>query len=275
MSTGHCALQVVSARLYLPLSSLDSSDVDQPAYMLQYNGTTNITLPPYLQPTLQPQQQQRSKSPKLIGGGSSSSRSRSSSRPGSSSSSKQPGSSSSSAHLFDNVVQGNVSAQVNMQYCLSRAVFALAAPTAQQAALPAAATSSSSSEVPLTSETDSAGAPAAAAAATAADGMPGSGSSAAAAAAAARPKLKIFLLDADDLNGSLPPIAASSSSSSAIDDIGSAEVDVMQLLQESGVDLSRDQSSGDMSPAAAAAAASWEGWIKLDKVSSKGLEHGY
>ena len=35
-------MQVLSARLYLPLSSMDSSDIDQPAYLLSYNGSSNI-----------------------------------------------------------------------------------------------------------------------------------------------------------------------------------------------------------------------------------------
>eukprot|EP00775_Hariotina_reticulata_P005027 gene5027-5269_t len=56
-------VEVLSARLFLPLSSLDSSDVDQPAYVLCYDNNASVTLPKYLQPVFY-------QKPKAAGNGS-------------------------------------------------------------------------------------------------------------------------------------------------------------------------------------------------------------
>jgi hypothetical protein len=233
-----CISQVLSARLFLPLSSLDSSDVDQPAYVLCYDNNATVTLPKHLQPVFY--QKPRSKgrtSKRAVSSSSSSSQSGGDGKSAGDimSGSGSPGAAfdSTSSAWFDDLIPGNVSQQVSSEHRMAWAVFPLAAAGGA-------------------GSTDSAGA---------------------AAPAVAAPRLKVLLYDPDEVaNASAADTAAiataaaaaggGGSSAGALDHIGSAELAVHELLLTCG-----GAGPGGSGGAAATATSHWEGWIKLDKVS--------
>jgi hypothetical protein len=191
---------------------MDSTDIDQPSYVLSYGGTATVTTPPYGKPARsRPSSRSSSSSSSSRNSNSSSSSTGAWSRPsGGASRATRPGvstaeqqgpsaaaagagggsSSSSSSSVFVDIAAGNVSQQVVEQTCLARAVFPL---------YPASdGGSGSGADTPT--------------AAAAAVGEQGGRKSP---AAAVMPRLRVLLFDPEDIEHASPAAAAAAFAAAA------------------------------------------------------------